>query len=284
MTVCRCGKTLKVFKNGREAKACGERCVCVDCGSSVRKGSDRCVSCRDKDKKKRLSLCVCQGCGRAYINKRHGTTGEGSRFCSRKCCFAYKRDNQKRIVVSRVHFNSCKQCGKKWVARIPSSLCSAVCRSEFARVDAMRRYIEEHAREVAMRRPVACIECGVEFVPTHGRVCCSSICSSRVAHRVTKGRDKARKHAVAYEAVNANRVFERDGWRCQICGKDTPKAARGTRRTNAPELDHRVPLSRGGTHTYANTQCSCRECNAWKNNKSNVGQLPLFNHVDGRGG
>ena len=51
---------------------------------------------------------------------------------------------------------------------------------------------------------------------------------------------------------------------------------RGTRYSNAPELDHRVPISKGGTHLYTNVQCACRDCNGKKSNRSTVGQLPMF--------
>lgn len=59
-------------------------------------------------------------------------------------------------------------------------------------------------------------------------------------------------------------VFDRDGWVCQLCGCDTPRSHRGTLQGNAPELDHIVPLARGGVHSQANTQCACRACNGAK--------------------
>jgi hypothetical protein len=70
-------------------------------------------------------------------------------------------------------------------------------------------------------------------------------------------------------------VLERDGYRCQICGKDTPRHLRGKQIHNAPELDHILPLSRGGTHTWDNVQCACRACNREKHSKP-FGQLQLF--------
>lgn len=33
-------------------------------------------------------------------------------------------------------------------------------------------------------------------------------------------------------------------------------------------LDHIVPISKGGPHTYSNTQCLCRDCNLKKSDKS----------------
>jgi len=81
--------------------------------------------------------------------------------------------------------------------------------------------------------------------------------------------------AVAVESVDPIKVFDRDGWRCQLCGKKTPKAKRGTYSRNAPELDHIMPLSLGGEHSYRNTQCLCRSCNGSKSNTP-MGQLSLL--------
>src|SRR5690606_14803487 len=89
---------------------------------------------------------------------------------------------------------------------------------------------------------------------------------------------------VPYEPVNVLLVFERDGWRCQICGKDTPQSRRGTNYSNAPELDHRIPISKGGPHTYDNVQCACRECNGRKSNRTEEGQINMFTINGLRGG
>jgi 5-methylcytosine-specific restriction endonuclease McrA len=50
-------------------------------------------------------------------------------------------------------------------------------------------------------------------------------------------------------------VFARDAHRCQYCG------------SNAENLDHVVPRSRGGTHTWENVVASCRSCNARKEDR-----------------
>jgi 5-methylcytosine-specific restriction endonuclease McrA len=77
---------------------------------------------------------------------------------------------------------------------------------------------------------------------------------------------RARKKAAPYERVYATKVFERDGWRCHICGRKTLKNKRGTWHDKAPELDHIIPLSKGGPHTYGNVACACRACNGKKGN------------------
>jgi len=59
-----------------------------------------------------------------------------------------------------------------------------------------------------------------------------------------------------------------------MCGTKTPQRLRGTLNKKAPELDHIVPMSKGGAHSYMNTQCLCRACNGAKSNEV-IGQLRL---------
>lgn len=77
------------------------------------------------------------------------------------------------------------------------------------------------------------------------------------------------------EKVDPFKVFDRDRWRCQLCGIKTPKAKRGGFEKDAPELDHIVPLSKGGEHSYRNTHCACRRCNGSKKDATR-GQFRLF--------
>jgi 5-methylcytosine-specific restriction endonuclease McrA len=50
-------------------------------------------------------------------------------------------------------------------------------------------------------------------------------------------------------------VFARDGHRCQYCSRA------------AENIDHVVPRSRGGPHTWENVVASCRACNARKEDR-----------------
>lgn len=56
-------------------------------------------------------------------------------------------------------------------------------------------------------------------------------------------------------ALNRRAVFARDGHRCQYCGSP------------AENIDHVVPRSRGGTHTWDNVVAACRPCNARKEDR-----------------
>jgi 5-methylcytosine-specific restriction endonuclease McrA len=53
-------------------------------------------------------------------------------------------------------------------------------------------------------------------------------------------------------ALNRRAVFVRDGHRCQYCNEP------------AENIDHVIPRSRGGTHTWDNVVAACRPCNARK--------------------
>lgn len=104
-------------------------------------------------------------------------------------------------------------------------------------------------------------------------VYCSRSCSGRdlpedeskrrrLAKRLReKIKHRKRLRSATVETVDPIKVFERDGWVCHLCGRRTLKTKRGTNHPRAPELDHIIPLSLGGAHSYANTACSCGKCN-----------------------
>jgi 5-methylcytosine-specific restriction endonuclease McrA len=75
---------------------------------------------------------------------------------------------------------------------------------------------------------------------------------------------KLLKRGVEYQYIRRPFVFRRDGWVCQLCGKPVDKALKGTRSPGAPTLDHIIPLSKGGSHTYGNVQLAHWTCNAAK--------------------
>ncbi len=78
--------------------------------------------------------------------------------------------------------------------------------------------------------------------------------------------DSLPRHEVRFTRKN---IYFRDRNRCQYCGRRFP-----TRELN---LDHVVPLSRGGTSTWDNVVCCCIECNARKGNRlpAEAGMPPL---------
>lgn len=62
--------------------------------------------------------------------------------------------------------------------------------------------------------------------------------------------------------LNRRTVFARDDHICQYCGR------------SAESLDHVVPRSRGGAHTWDNVVACCRRCNTLKGDRL-VADTPL---------
>lgn len=70
---------------------------------------------------------------------------------------------------------------------------------------------------------------------------------------------RARKLKAPAERILKYVVFARCHGKCGICG--------GFPNPFDWHLDHIIPLSRGGHHTYNNVQVACPECNMWKRDK-----------------
>jgi 5-methylcytosine-specific restriction endonuclease McrA len=60
----------------------------------------------------------------------------------------------------------------------------------------------------------------------------------------------------AHAPLTRRAVFARDSWSCQYCGGA------------AENLDHVVPRSRGGLHSWDNVVAACRRCNAKKEDRT----------------
>jgi 5-methylcytosine-specific restriction endonuclease McrA len=222
----------------------------------------------------------CKCCGESFKPRRalYGT------YCSRECAFrdlaairhlAAKGESSAKCLV---YFKACVHCGVTWTAKRKNApVCSIECGLARSAAKA-REWFSAKCGDKAAR---ACRCCAGSFTPGYGdkrSMYCSARCALRASRQLAckNARKRALKYGAEYEPVNRIKVFHRDGWKCQICGKATPRSRIGTMAPNAPELDHRVPISKRGGHTYANVQCACRKCNIAKGNRSSVGQLPLF--------
>lgn len=71
-------------------------------------------------------------------------------------------------------------------------------------------------------------------------------------------RVKKAGHGADVEYVDYDIVFERDKGICYLCGKEVD--------TFNWHLDHIIPISRGGGHTYQNVGITHKSCNLKKSN------------------
>ena len=122
-----------------------------------------------------------------------------------------------------------------------------------------------------------CRECGTEGDLYEGFCASPGNCCHDWEARIWRHVKRANLAGVESVVFDPRDIFIACEWRCYVCGVDTPQTLRGTRDPNAPELDHVVPLSRGGSHTPDNTECSCRQCN-WKKGTKLIEEMGVAVH------
>jgi 5-methylcytosine-specific restriction endonuclease McrA len=195
--------------------------------------------------------------------------------CSRECGFELIRQRGEASRKLYVEIGVYRRWARRNVARD---------RAERVRLSyehtAQARYEAAKVQRHAAFANIACAVCGgaVGYSGTGmPRTYCSVGCQdagepSLRSRRVAMLKRRPKIYGVAIEAVDPLVVLNRDGWRCHICGGDAPKEARGTMRWDAPEVDHIIPLARGGSHTYANVACAHRRCNIVKGDGAINGQ------------
>lgn len=211
----------------------------------------------------------CPSCGLHFVRARSGGIGgpaDSGKYCSREC---YAR---RQATLSRER-QALRRIGANW-RWCPSQAVVA----EIAALRRIARYVERPRKTI---RP--CTHCGAPTVGTmeYGRTCAKCIAERRRAsskaspsRRIYKARRRAIERGADADRIDPIKVFERDKWRCHLCGCKTPRRQRGTYEPDAPELDHVIPLAAGGSHTWGNVKCACRRCNGDKGAEPR-GQLGL---------
>lgn len=204
---------------------------------------------------------VCRGA----VPARHGR-GRPAKYCSDACRREAKRESDRRYEARRKLVRPtggrtknvpCAGCGKLlWGGRGSLPPGERMCNQ-------CRTIHHPALRPRQTQIPISyanCRDCGELFVRHPRRqTFCSSVCRWRF-------KSSQRRHAIRVttdieaEPISITALAERDGWTCHICGKPTSRT-RGNKR-ESPSVDHLVPLSCGGTHTWGNVALAHRHCNA----------------------
>lgn len=162
---------------------------------------------------------------------------------------------------------ACAKCGKNEVRR-----------GDLSHRPIGARFCSEHSKVNAVTgliisiRQVQCRKCGSQYDGKHRNKMCptcalSSIREKQRAYRRAQPRkdDRVRKYGAIRIPFRRKDVFERDRYRCRMCGCATQKHS--IYLPDAAELDHIIPLSKGGAHALYNMQTLCRRCNAIKSDR-----------------
>lgn len=189
---------------------------------------------------------ICLNCGKSYQSTRNNDTG----CCSQACVFMLRRADRSQVVLYAgtdprpvppsppprpSHWTSVPLLRKRWYAGF-------------------------------------CADCGTPFVHNMPQ---TITCSDRCAARLANARRRAAERSAFVENVSRKKIYERDGWRCQLCRKPVDRA-KVVPHPLAATLDHIIPLAKGGTHEPANVQCAHFLCNSLKGDRGCDEQLLLI--------
>ena len=124
---------------------------------------------------------------------------------------------------------------------------------------------------------IRCECCGELFVPKHhNKKYCSERCARKASNkRKDILRDKRLKENGEIDnSITLEKLYKRDNGVCKICGgkcnyDDYRRDENGTfiAGSDYPSIDHIIPISKGGQHTWDNVQLAHMICNSIKNNK-----------------
>ena len=274
---------------------------CENCGNEyevTRKGkrfcSDACQRSYHRktyNRPKNYSY-TCKNCGKEYKTAHK----ERDSFCSRDCSYAdrertcicgaslrgtfLERCQQCNDIYTQItigYYLECSVCQTEFEARYSFELYCSECRDEKNRIRSSE-YLERIHNE--SNKVYECKQCGDAFSPRYGskrRAFCSGACADKYKLAARGNVARAVQAGVEYEVFDEVDMLAACGWVCYLCGERTPKELRGTYEDNAPEVEHIVPISAGGTHTLNNTACACRKCNSQKRDKSLLLYLAMTN-------
>jgi 5-methylcytosine-specific restriction endonuclease McrA len=193
--------------------------------------------------------CAVCGCSRTYLQQKKSGGGRRRRYCSSEC--RNEGGRRMREALAIVIVTKCQICETEFADRVsggPQLYCSKKCA---IRARTIRPETKENIKRWMKRNP-----------------------EKRKEWRSTSNHRRRAAKSAVIETISPTAVFVRDKWKCQLC-RCTVEPTLAKYNPKGATLDHIVPLSRGGSHTWANVQTACSLCNSKKNAKT-IGQFRLF--------
>lgn len=265
--------------NGRKRKYCDN--ICSKRYNNRRKnGLDVSEYEVVRPKSNKPVFLKCKVCNKEFRRKKNGGSDgrEYTKSCSRKCGAIASYLVKKEInLISLIGIKArcqCKSLQERAKDRVKESkrLKIAALRSEIsaARADAIYFYCRECGSDINQVSRVNykkwCNDCAIKKKMDAKN---SYVRINRAKGLMPLGNDRSRAkyYGVDYEPIKRNIVFDKADWCCESCGISTPMSEKGKNNDNSPELDHIIPISKGGPHKYDNVQLLCRACNAIKSDR-----------------
>ena len=223
--------------------------LCADTALRLRKG----IKC-NPDIKAEKKICVV--CGKEFETRRKEQT-----TCSHECSVEKERRRPRKSGRPKGRDKRYAHTKEEWLKKQRQI---SEANAEMKRIE-RRFYLAQHTVERE------CVICGSLFycLDVEKRKTCSHECSRR---RANKSKDKRIPAAQIVDTDISNALlFRRDGGRCWICGglcdwndRKLSKRGRETFGDTYPSIDHVVPVSMGGLHSWDNVRLAHLKCNQEK--------------------
>lgn len=222
------------------------------------------------------ALSQCKEC-RGAISRDGAKTGPPAEYCSYDCKRAaayrrrldsggYERDKEKRraeFTPKPLTPRPCRSCGEAFSAkRDEARFCSTRCNTTFRRTNHDGSCSTSDCHRTSEARGL-CIVCWKRAGRASGQILPEPWNERRKANSHKR---RAQKLGTRTELLRPIDIYERDIWLCGLCSTAVdPDAAWPD--PMSPSLDHILPLSKGGAHTYENVQLAHLTCNVSKGNR-----------------
>ena len=255
--ICKCKMCGKDFECTHRRKYCDDECK---------------REARNKPRRLPKVTKKCEWCGKEF----KGDNDYRIKFCSMECQqTSYSRTvrehgplekllEERRINkekrLKRMRIEAKERQKRNAIASIAKLLNKEVLRRE---------------RVVELTRP--CIECGTPFynILPHA-LTCTPLCSKRRANRLQRlyNSNRLNEHNIVDKDITVQKLFDKYDGICYLCGKEcdfndkviTEEGYTIVGKTY-PSIEHVIPISKNGLHSWDNVNLAHHYCNTLKSNK-----------------
>ena len=241
--------------------------LCQECKNKTDGKNALCEAClKKRANRNKIKIQECQNvklCIRCKENK----TDKGNSLCV-EC--AEKISTQRKIKRQKYKDSMiCQGCGKVKTTN-GNTYCDDCHEKRLIRVR-IKNGVKSHIK--------TCDWCGKAFITFISRKnTCSERCGTDLHRSLNNHEKRVKYYGGKYiEHVDITKLFFRDNGHCKICGKKL-NLKRKFPHSLAITIDHIIPVSKKGEHSYRNVQLACLACNMQKGNRTieSGEQLKMF--------
>jgi 5-methylcytosine-specific restriction endonuclease McrA len=219
--------------------------ICPQCNCSFYARKNKRIYCSNKcatdSLRKSRKFGICLFCGKEFVCKRYTDIG---RYCSHRC----QVDHLQQQRLERLAEKKEEQKQRRVVAKKQKDL------------EQMKDMFSDF-----IKRLKTCNECGALFFADNLRsTYCSQRCKNKALNRSHDRRlNKCKKREYS---ITLKKLYKKYDGVCQGCGYKMTFDI-DPNDDLYPSIDHIIPISKGGNHSWDNVQLMCRRCNYMKSDK-----------------